>query len=170
MTSGLLDAVFAHLHISHPDEIEKLKAKVSVAPLSGHWRNIGLNVTLKAHIMEIHVCNLNEKWGIGEKEESFIEKGHQVGIKKDHRYAGLTNFQKKTASNLKTRANLTHPLVVACKNKVIEHSKKKLSPTIEPEGVQENFKRMKKEQVKVEKDIKRGHYINSYVSNNKTEN
>ncbi|MFN9981445.1 MAG: hypothetical protein ACK53Y_16080, partial [bacterium] len=61
-------------------------------------------------------------------------------------------------------------LVVACKNKVIEHSKKKLSPTIEPEGVQENFKRMKKEQVKVEKDIKRGHYINSYVSNNKTEN
>ena len=67
MTSGLLDAVFAHLHISHPDEIEKLKAKVSVAPLSGHWRNIGLNVTLKAHIMEIHVCNLNEKWGIGDK-------------------------------------------------------------------------------------------------------
>jgi hypothetical protein len=44
----------------------------------------------------------SEKWGKGEKEESFIEQGHQVGIKEDRRYAGLlTNFQKKTASALK---------------------------------------------------------------------
>jgi len=94
MTLGLLDAAFAHFNISYPDEIEKLKAKESVTALSGHWGKVGLNVTLKAHIMEKHVCNFNEKWGIGEKEESFIKQRHQVGINEDRRYAGLTNFQK----------------------------------------------------------------------------
>jgi hypothetical protein len=61
MTLGLLDAAFAHFNISYPDEIEKLKAKESVAALSRHWRKVGLNVTLKEHIMEKHVCNFNEK-------------------------------------------------------------------------------------------------------------
>jgi len=36
------------------------------------------NMTLKAHIIGKHVCNFNEKWGIGDKEESFIEQGHNL--------------------------------------------------------------------------------------------
>jgi hypothetical protein len=42
---------------------------------------VGLNVTLKAHIMEKHMCLFNNKWGTGDNEESFIQQGHQVGIK-----------------------------------------------------------------------------------------
>jgi hypothetical protein len=63
--------------------------------------------------MEKHVCPFKNKWGIGDKEESFIEQGHQVGMKDNRRYAGLTNFEKKTASTLKTRAAASHPLVVS---------------------------------------------------------
>jgi hypothetical protein len=75
--------------------------------------------------MEKHVRPFNNKWGIGDKEESFIEQGHQVGIKDNRQYAGLTNFEKKTASTLKTRAAASHPLVVTCKNTVMEFSKRK---------------------------------------------
>ena len=140
-----------------------MQSKRVCGSLIGHWRKVGLNVTLKGHIMEKHVCAFNEKWGIGEKEESFIEQGHQVGIKEDRRYAGLTNFQKKTASTLKTRANSTHPLVVARQNKVLDHTKrKKPNPTIESEGVKHNDKRIKKEQVKAEKVIKREEYISNF--------
>jgi hypothetical protein len=72
-------------------------------------------MTLKAHIIENHVNKFNEKWGIGDKEESFIEQGHQLGMKDNRRYAGLTNFEKKSASTLKARAASTHPTVLECK-------------------------------------------------------
>jgi hypothetical protein len=114
LISGLLDAAFAHLNISYPNGEEKAKANKAVCALLAYWRKVGLNVTLKAHIMEKHVCLFNNKWGIGDKEESFIEQGHQVGIKDNRRIAGLTNFEKKTASTLKTRAAASHPLVVTC--------------------------------------------------------
>jgi hypothetical protein len=39
--------------------------------------------------------------GIGEKEESYVEQGHQVGIKDDRRHYGLPNFVKHTESTMK---------------------------------------------------------------------
>ena len=109
---GLIDAAFAYLNIDHPTEDEKKKARESVDALSHYWRSVGLSVTLKAHVMEKHVSELNDKWGIGEKEESFIEQGHQIGVRDNRRYAGLTNFVKKTEATLKQRCNASHPLVV----------------------------------------------------------
>jgi hypothetical protein len=47
------------------------------------------------------VCDFNDAWGIGDKEESFIEQGQQVGIKDDRRYFGMTNFEKKTESMMR---------------------------------------------------------------------
>jgi hypothetical protein len=52
-------------------------------------------MTLKAHVMECHACDSNDKYGTGDKEESFIEQGHQVGAKENSRYKCLTNFVKK---------------------------------------------------------------------------
>jgi len=124
LISGLLDAAFAHLNISYPNGEEKAQANKAVCALLAYWKKVGLNVTLKAHIMEKHLCWFNNKWGMGDKEESFIEQGHQVGIKDNRRYAGLTNFEKKTASTLKTRAAASHLLVVTCKNTVMEFSKR----------------------------------------------
>jgi len=125
LISGLLDAAFAHLNISYPNGKEKVKPNKASCVLLAHWKKVGLIVILKAHVMEKHVCPSNNKWGIGDKEESFIEQGHQVGIKDNQRYAGLTTFEKKTASTLKTRAAASHPLVVTCKNTVMEFSKRK---------------------------------------------
>ncbi len=107
--------------------------------------------------MEKHVCAFNDKWGIGDKEESFIEQGHQVGIKDNHCYAGLTNFEKKTASTLKTRVAALHPLVVTCKNTVMEHSKRKKK---NPES--NVVKKIKKDQIKEEKEVQRDYYINEF--------
>ena len=116
---GLIDAAFAYLNIDHPTEDEKKKARESVDALSHYWRSVGLSVTLKAHVMEKHVSEFNDKWGIGEKEESFIEQGHQIGVRDNRRYAGLTNFVKKTEATLKQRCNASHPLVVQQQQKVI---------------------------------------------------
>jgi hypothetical protein len=68
-------------------------------------------MTLKAHVMEQHVCKFNDKFGVGDKEESFIEQGHQIGAKDNHQYARLTNFTKKTESTLNARMQASHPLV-----------------------------------------------------------
>jgi hypothetical protein len=45
------------------------------------------------NIMEQHIVPFNNKYGLREKEESFIESGHQIGIKENRRYQGMTNFQ-----------------------------------------------------------------------------
>jgi hypothetical protein len=95
LTLGLLDAAFYYLNIPHPNDDEKKKAKDAVEALSKQWREVGLSVTLKAHVMEKHVVPFNDKYGLGDKEESFIELGHQIGIKDNRRYQGMTNFQKK---------------------------------------------------------------------------
>jgi hypothetical protein len=45
--------------------------------------------------MEQYVVKQNNKYGPGDKEESYIEQGHQVGLKKNKYYQRVTNFQKK---------------------------------------------------------------------------
>jgi hypothetical protein len=69
----LLDAAFAYLNIYYPTMEEKEKTEEAVKALSSHWRNVGLSVSLKAHVMEKHVCEFNSNYGVGDKEESFIE-------------------------------------------------------------------------------------------------
>jgi hypothetical protein len=73
-TLGLLDAAFSYLSILQPTEDEK-KAREAVDALSKNWRETGLSISLKVHVMEAHTCDFHEKWGIGDKEESFIEQG-----------------------------------------------------------------------------------------------
>lgn len=154
ITLGLLDAAYAYLNVPFPNEECKSKATKATIALAKHWRSAGFNMTLKAHIIEKHVCNFNEKWGIGDKEESFIEQGHQIGIKDNRRYAGLTNFEKKSASTLKARAAATHPTVLQCRKKVAEHSKRK-----KLNNDTEGMKRIKREQVKAERDSQRDSFI-----------
>jgi hypothetical protein len=36
-----------------------------------------LSITLKAHVIKHHIVAYNNKYGIGDKEESFIEQGHK---------------------------------------------------------------------------------------------
>jgi hypothetical protein len=49
--------------------------------------------------MEQHAVEQNNKYGLGDKEESFIEQGHQVGLKENKHYQGVTIFQKNGVCN-----------------------------------------------------------------------
>ncbi len=64
---GLLYAAFAHLNLIHPNKNEKQKARQATDTLLAAWRKANLSIMLKAHLMESHVGNFNEKWGIGDK-------------------------------------------------------------------------------------------------------
>jgi hypothetical protein len=44
--------------------------------------------------MEHHVCIFSDNHGVGDKEESFVEQGHQLGAKENSQYARLANFQR----------------------------------------------------------------------------
>jgi len=83
LTLGLLDAAFYYLNIPHPNNEEKERASEAVKALSSQWRKNKLSVTLKAHVMEQHVVPCNNKYGLGDKEESFIEMGHQIGLREN---------------------------------------------------------------------------------------
>jgi hypothetical protein len=159
-TLGLLDAAFAYLNTMHPTEKEKLQAREAVSTLMNFWREqTGLSVSLKGHVMEKHVCNFNDASGIGDKEESFIEQGHQLGIKDDRRYFGMTNFEKRTESTLRARSVYSHPLVQENQVKVLESSKRK---RLRPNGEEDATKtksQIKREDLKEEKKMKREHYV-----------
>jgi hypothetical protein len=160
----LLDTAFAYLNILHPTDEEKEKTRQAVKTLMKYWREeAGLSVSLKGHIMEQHVCDFNDACGVGDKEESFIKQGHQVGVKDDRQYHGLTNFEKKTTSTLKARAITSHPLVKETQSKVFSCSRRKrLAPTTDYEAEQmKPNARVKKENVKQEKEMKRENYVST---------
>jgi hypothetical protein len=90
-----------------------------------------LSVTLKAHVMEQCIVPCNNKYGVGDKEESFIEMGHQIGLRENRRYQGMKKFQKKTEASLKVRTFDTHPLIALQSQKVLQSTKRTRS-TAEP--------------------------------------
>jgi len=157
---GLLDAAFSYLNLLHPTDDEKQKARLAVNTLMQFWRNkTGLSVSLKGHVMEKHACNFNDACGLGDKEESFVEQGHQVGIKDDRRYYGLTNFVKRSESTMKSRHVSSHPLVKENQDKVLVFSKRKRSETNNDGEPNKTKARTKEEDMKKNKEIKRESYV-----------
>jgi hypothetical protein len=139
------------------------KAREASQALSRKWREVGLSISLKAHVMELHTCDFNDKFGVGDKEESFIEQGHQTDIKDDCHYCGLKNL-KKTESALRVRAIATHLLVVNQKAEVLHGAKRVKYGNTNP-----TTKQVKREAEikKDEKKMKRENYISN--SNSKKE-
>jgi hypothetical protein len=88
------------------------------------------------HIMEKHISKFNRKHGIGDKEESFIEQGLQVAIKDDRRNHGLTTFEKRTKSALKSWAITSQSLIKERQVKVLmcSHLKQSAPTTNEAKG------------------------------------
>jgi flagellar biosynthesis chaperone FliJ len=113
--------------ISADIEMVLEKYKASCAANHGgdyNGRKIQLRVTLKAHVIEQHIVPCNNKYRVGDKEESFIELGHQVGLRENHRYQGLKTFRKKTDASLKVRSFDMHPLVKEQAQKVLQSTKR----------------------------------------------
>jgi hypothetical protein len=123
-TLGLLEAAFGYLSILYPTDDgrkkkKKKKNREAVQASSEQWREIGLSITLKAHVREVHACDFNDIYGVGDKEESFIKQHHQTGITDDHRYCGVISFKKKMETTLKARSISSHPLVKQHNAKVL---------------------------------------------------
>jgi hypothetical protein len=75
-------------------------------------------------VIEQNIAPCNNKYRVGDKEDSFIELGHQVGLRENHRYQGLKNFRKKTEASLKVRSFDTHPLVKEQAQKILQSTKR----------------------------------------------
>jgi len=157
---GLLDAVFAHLNKINPTPEEKLLTREAIQTLMKFWRNtLQMSVSLKGHIMEKHVCDFNDNCGVGDKEESFVEQGHQVGLKDDRRYYGLTNFVKRTEATLKARSIASHPMVLENQKNVLDNSRRKRSQPDGKDKIINEKAKIKRQNVKDEKESKREHYV-----------
>lgn len=115
-------------------------------------------------MLEKHTCDFHDEWGVGDKEESFIEQGHQIGLKDDRRYCGLKNFKKRTESTLKVRSIATHPLVMEQRSKVLQQTKRRKINN----DTNQVVKRGKKEEVEIKKEEKRIKR-EFYISNSKKE-
>ncbi len=108
----MLDAAFAYLIFFYSNDIEKQQGRGAVNVLSQYWRKLGLGDTLKAHIMEHHECSFNDMHGIGDKEESFEELGHQVGAREN--------------SIINACLQASRPLVMKQKLEVLQATKKEI--------------------------------------------
>jgi len=95
----------SYLSILQPTEDEKRMAIEAAKALSNNWRKMGLSIRLKVHVMEAHAFDFHDKWNVGDKEESFIEQGHQIGIKDNHHHHGLKDFKKKNESAIRGKIN-----------------------------------------------------------------
>jgi hypothetical protein len=121
-----------------------------------YWRNKSrLSVPLKGHIMEKHACDFNDSCGLGDKDKSFVEQGHQVGMKDDRRYHRLTNFVKQSDSTMKAQSVSSHPAVKEQKEKVVASSKgKRVAVENDGNADQPTKAQSKKDMVKNEKEKK----------------
>jgi hypothetical protein len=99
---GLIDAAFASLMAIDPNSSELETAEKIVVILMKEWRRQKIPTTLMAHVMEHHVIETNRKLkGLGDRDESFVEKMHQDGIRDDCRMACAPSFEKKHRSKAK---------------------------------------------------------------------
>ena len=97
---GLIDATMAALMVIYPTKEEKDKAHVLSIKTMLLWQSLGFSVTLKAHIVDHHICDFNDKHGIGDKDENFIEQRHQGCSKNEDRMKRVANFKKSSTSAL----------------------------------------------------------------------
>jgi hypothetical protein len=127
-----------------------------------------LSITLKAHVMEQHVVACNNTYGLGDKEESFIVQGHQVGLKENRRYQGITNSPKKAEASLKARMIAMHPLIVEHNIEVLQKTKRKPPEKgIKDEVVTKKIKNEKIKEEKQQKQAKREYYVSKFTSEEK---
>jgi len=75
-------------------------------------------ITLKAHVMEHHICNFNDEHGMGDKDNSFIELHHQKGAS-DERWmmACIVNYMHKHKA-IASHANISSKYKVG--DKILE--------------------------------------------------
>ena len=73
-------------------------------------RYIGISITPKSHIIEDHsITQQRHLKGIGDLEESFGERNHQLETRNDVRYASVQDFDLKERLKSRDEAQSNHP-------------------------------------------------------------
>ena len=73
-------------------------------------RYIGISITPKSHIIEDHsITQQRCLKGIGDLEESFGERNHQLETRNDVRYASVQDFDLKERLKSRDEAQSNHP-------------------------------------------------------------
>jgi hypothetical protein len=76
--------------------------KQAIAGTMKLWHELKILITTKAHILENHVYNQIVAFGLGDKGEYFIKRGHQEGVADGHQLKHMKNYEKKQNSARKT--------------------------------------------------------------------
>ena len=72
-------------------------------------RYIGMSVTPKSHIIEDHACGQQERLlGIGDLDESFGERNHQIETRFDSKYGRLRDFKLREKFKAKEQASANY--------------------------------------------------------------
>jgi hypothetical protein len=77
-------------------------------------RYLQLSITPKSHVMDAHSCEQQQLFkGIGDLEESFGERNHQLESIADRRYGGTRDFAEREKIKSREQAQFNHPDVQA---------------------------------------------------------
>lgn len=110
-----LDGAFSALRKEDPTFADIEKAKQLVLKSMERWRAMGLSVTPKAHVLEVHsvsqLLRLAEFGGLFDFLEDFVELSHQEGARLARQYASMPSFEQRSKAMHRAEQVKTDPLV-----------------------------------------------------------
>jgi hypothetical protein len=123
-----MDAVFSLLRTPAPTDLEKQQAKESIKVFETLWLELGISITVKAHILFDHAMDhLNKQGGIADRVEDFIEKHHQIIKRLDHLTGTISSkcFKQQQMTLLGRLHTKSHPVIQNQVNRILEESRRK---------------------------------------------
>jgi hypothetical protein len=107
------------------DAITSTREVVSI--FCAMWRQSGLSVTVKVHNIEKHLVSdfLERFRGLGEYDESFMERDHQTGVKNERKSANIKTFDSKAKLHSRWERLTKNPSVMNAMKRFEEKRKKR---------------------------------------------
>jgi hypothetical protein len=150
-----MDADFSKFAIIDPTEDEMMLARELCVAMMCEWRKQGYKMTLKAHICEDHLADINEYCGgLGGMDESFVEQYHQVGTLADYRTCNVPDIERSSMCALKHEAIAANPQVRAKIAEVNNNARRNFKDVCTDTG-RHRLVQAKMDKVKAENVVKR---------------
>ena len=146
----ILDIIFALLRIINPNTQEINDCEKAITLLDTKWRELGISITPKFHILTRHTIEqVRQFGGIADLVEDFIEKSHQVGKKLDHYVDTMSNkgYEQQELAKIRSQWLSNDPRVLERLSTVKEDRKQKKSTEkcIDKNTISKENKKIKRE-------------------------
>ena len=141
----VLDVVLSLLRKPDPTECEIKELEFMIGVLETLWRQAGISVTVKAHILFKHIVDQVKQFGgIADKVEDFVEKAHQQGMKMDDLTKRMeSSFRNRQETQLNRLWAASDPAVQAMRQRVTERSRRTKRKSIETQNTTTNKRAVK---------------------------